>query len=131
MRIDWASRNKLAGAAAFVFITAAAPSPAGAIHSHDVVPSYKAKFTHVTPSSIVVEATTIHQYQYVSGDRLSVRHLKPYVEPTVTPPTDAGGGGGALVMGGHGKAWREIMLKQAREEDEFLIQIITAIVRLL
>ena len=58
----------------------------------------------------------------------------PVVEPTPTPAPAPAGGGGALpgtTYGGHRKAWREAMLAQAREEDELLIEIITAIVRLL
>lgn len=54
-----------------------------------------------------------------------------FSSPDDPAAVDAKPSGGALVMGGYRLAYRKALLQQAKEEDEFLIEAITAIIRLL
>ena len=128
----WKSRNRLVGASAFIFITAVAGPSSTTLQTHKVLPNNQLNHKHVTPVAAPAAPASIKIYRYLQQNQLKFIYITPVAAPE--EPPDSGtpeGTGGALIMGGYRLAYRKAMLKQAREEDEFLIEAIAAIIELL
>ena len=125
----WKSRSRLVGASAFIFITAVT-GPSG-LQKHTVLPNHQLNHKHITPVAPPAATASIKIYRYLQQDRLKFSYITSVTVPELPDPGTPADSGGALVMGGYRLAYRKALLKQAREEDEFLIEAITAIIRLL
>ena len=118
MVIRWGRKGLVAAAFAVSFVTPDA-TVTTSVHKADLRPSYKQVVRHITPSGDAPTLTSIHKVDLQPSYKQVVRHVTPSGEVVIPPVVTLGGTSGA-----------NLLMKQILREDEELLTIVAAAVRI-